>query len=211
MTLGIVVGLAAEARVTRGLGGVVRVGGGTRGGGQEAAEALVACGVGKLLSFGYAGGLDPALRPGDLLIPARVIAGGRSWAVDASLAAALGGAHDQAILGGSGVLADAEAKRRARAQTGAVAVDLESGAVAEVAGRHRLPFAVLRAICDPAERALPPLAMTALDRKGRVRAIHLLAGLLRRPGQLSALRVLGRDAAAARAALVERVRQIGPL
>jgi adenosylhomocysteine nucleosidase len=197
--------------MTRGLGGIVAVGGGTREGAQEAAEELIRMGAGALLSFGYAGGLDPALKAGDLLIPTWVLAGGHYYPVDPSLAASFGGMREQVILGAMGVLGEVEAKQRVRQQTEACAVDLESGAVAQVAWRNRLPFAVLRAVCDPADRALPPMAVTALDRNGRVRKLHMLGAILRRPWQVPALIALGQDAAAARATLVAKVKETGRL
>ena len=197
--------------MARGLGGTALAGGGTRDGARDAAETLVRQGATALLSFGYAGGLDPALRPGDLLVPNRVLAEGRRYDVDPQLAASFGGMGEQAMLGAAAVLATVAAKQRARADTGAAAVDLESGAVAAIAARNHLPFAVLRAICDPADRALPPIAVTALDRQGRVRVAAMLAAILRHPGQVPALRALGQDAAAARAALRARVELTGRL
>ncbi len=95
-----------------------------------------------------------------------------------------------------------------RETTGAAAVDLESGAVAGVAARHRLPFAVLRAVCDPSWRSLPAAALVALNRRGTIDGPRVLASIARHPGQLPALLALARDAARARAALVRRVREI---
>ena len=92
--------------------------------------------------------------------------------------------------------------------TSAAAVDLESGAVARIAATHGMPFAVLRAICDPAERALPPAALAALDARGVIGSWRVIASLAAQPGQLPALLALAADAAAARRSLVERVRQI---
>jgi adenosylhomocysteine nucleosidase len=70
-----------------------------------------------------------------------------------------------------------------------------------VAARHGLPFAVVRVICDPAGRALPPLALAALDGQGRIGAGRVLGSLLRHPGQVPALLELARDAWRARATL----------
>ncbi len=143
-------------------------------------------------------------------MPAEVFGAGR-WAVDPAFAARLGGADGRTILAADQVISTVADKAAAWQRTGAAAVDLESGAVAAVAAAHRLPFAVLRAVCDPAGRALPPLAATALDARGRVRTLNLLLGLLRHPGEISALRALGQDAAAARRALAARVADIGRL
>ena len=70
---GIVVGLAAEARVARPLGWPIAIGGGTVAGAEAAAERLVREGVTALVSFGIAGGLDPALRPGTIVVPQEVL------------------------------------------------------------------------------------------------------------------------------------------
>ena len=112
------------------------------------------------------------------------------------------------MLGAEDVVASAAAKATLFAATGAAAVDLESGAVARVATEHGLPFAVLRAICDPAERDLPPAALIALDRRGAVGVMRVIGSVLAHPGQLAALLALAADAAAARRALREAVARI---
>ncbi len=204
--LGIVVGLEAEARIARRLG-MVAIGGGLPAGAEAAAEKLVARDVTALLSFGLAGGLDPALPAGALVVPAMVIEDGITYPTDPGLSARLGAMMPLRALSGHTVLADPASKRAARAATGAAIIDLESGAVARVAARHNLPFAVLRAVCDPAERALPPLALAALDAGGRIGARRVIGSLLRHPGQIAALLGLARDAMRARAALVAAVRR----
>ena len=167
--------------------------------------------VSALISFGLAGGLDPALPPGTLLVPATVLAGDGQWDTDPALAARLGGPTPGSLFGNGTILATAAVKAALHARTGAVAVDLESAAVARAAARHGLPFAVLRAVCDPAGRDLPRAALAALDSEGRIGALRVAAAILARPGDIPALIALGRDAARARRALVTRVRVIGRL
>jgi adenosylhomocysteine nucleosidase len=89
-----------------------------------------------------------------------------------------------------------------------VAVDLETGAVARVAAAHGLPFAVLRAICDPAERDLPPAALVALNARGAIGLARVAGSLIAWPGQVPALLRLAADAAAARRSLARRVAAI---
>ncbi len=204
---GLVTGLAAEARLAARLG-AARAGGGLPAGAEDAAEALVAQGVTALVSFGLCGGLNPARRPGALLVPQVVVERGAVHRCDAALAAALGGWSCQALAADVVPVATLAAKQALFAATGADGVDLESGAVARVAARHGLAFAALRAVCDPAALALPPLALLALDAHGAVRVRQVAASLLGRPGQIGALLALARGAAAARAALVGRVRDI---
>jgi len=202
--LGIVTGLQAEARIARRLG-VALAGGGTPDGARRAAWALVDAGATALLSFGLAGGLDPALAAGDLVIPALIICDGRSFTTDPAILRC-----DAAgtLAAEPAVVATVAAKAALWARTGAAAVDLESGAVAEVAAERGLPFAVLRAICDPAGRNLPPTALTALDARGAVAGWRVARSLFNHPGDIAGLLALARDVATARAALIRRVGQV---
>lgn len=204
---GFIVGLKAEARILRALGHT-GVGGGTPAGAEAAAEALVAAGATELVSFGLAGGLDPALRPGDVVIPTAVLCNGERYDADPGLVRRLGGATTNTLLAGAVVAATADAKAALFQASGAAAIDLESGAVARVAQRHKLPFAVLRVICDPASRDLPPAALAALDGRGAIRAVHVLAAIARNPKQIPALIRLARDAQAAQTILRAAVRDL---
>ena len=202
---GFVVGLAAEARLLSPLPCPVAIGGGTPAGARAAAGRLAAEGVMALVSFGLAGGIDPALPPGTLLVPVAVVGRGTRWATDPALAAALGGATRQALVAAEEIVATRAAKTRLWRETGCAGVDLESGAVAAVARDRGLPFAVLRAICDPGTQRLPPAALAALDAEGRIAIGRVLAALARHPGQLADLLALAREAARARRALAARV------
>lgn len=187
MTLLIVVGMDREARIVAGRGQVIV---GTRG--LEAALMERPSGV---LSFGLCGGLDPALRVGDL-----VIGGGNAGWLD-ELAAALPGAVRGEVIGSDDIVGSAAAKTALRAKTGAIAVDMESHIVAEAAVRAGVPFAILRAVSDPADRTLPRAAQAGFNPDGSVNIPAVLAALLRRPGELPALLQTARDAAKAFAAL----------
>lgn len=201
-------GLEAEARIARRLGVPVAVGGGGPEGAARAAEQLAAEGAPALVSFGLAGGLDPGLHPGALLVPAEVLADDGRWPTDPALCARLGGATPGALFGDGAILATAAAKQALHRRTGTVAVDLESAAVARAAARHGLPFAVLRAVCDPASRDLPRAALVALDTQGRIGPLRVAGAVLSRPWEIPALIALGQDAARARRALLDRVAAI---
>ncbi len=176
--------------------------------GRDAVTELLDQGVGALVSLGLAGGLAPGLRPGALIVPSQVIVGSERFVADPALSHVLGGTTPHALFGGDVVVATTAAKQRLYQATGAVAVDLETGIVARAATVRGIPFAVLRAICDPAERALPPAALTALDARGVIGTWRVLASVAAHPGQLPALLALAADAAVARRSLVARVRQI---
>ena len=206
--LAFVVGLKAEARLVRPLTSRIFIGGGTARGATQAAQRAIAAGATALVSFGLAGGLSPSLGAGTIVIPAAVLFRGRHLAADAELSAALGGITTPTLLAGEAVIASVAGKAERWAGTGAEAVDLESGAVAEACRQAQLPFAVLRAVCDPATRALPPAAVGALTKNGGVGLGGIAVSLLLRPGQVSGLMALSRDTTAAKRALAARVRML---
>jgi adenosylhomocysteine nucleosidase len=176
LPFGIITGLTAEARLAAPLG-LARAGGGTPHGAALAAEHLVANGAAALISFGVAGGLNPVLPPGTIVIPARIITPDRTYEADPALTARLGGPRHILFAGAAIIVTRAE-KARLFEETGADAIDLESGAVAAVATRHTLPFAAIRAILDPSSETLPPAALAALDAAGAIAIGRVLASIL---------------------------------
>ena len=164
-----------------------------------AARRLVLAGAGALASFGLAGGLDPTLICGAVLLPEEVIAGEGTGCADAVLPtsrewrlllrAAL---PDSCIACGGRLLTSGRpigqprAKADAWRHAGAAAVDMESAAIAQVAEQAGLPFIALRVIVDTAADELPA-AVLAASVGGRLRVGRLIGGLLRAPGEIGAL------------------------
>jgi len=198
MNWGMVTGLQAEARLA---GSRARAGGGTPAGAARVAGILADEGASALISFGLAGGLDPELRAGCLLIPRRVVARDAAWLCDSGLLGQLGGATADSLLAGDAIAATSARKAALWRETGASGIDLESGAVAAEAARRGLPFAAVRAVCDPAWRDLPPAALLALDQAGSIGLLRVVRSLLGNPAQLPALLALAADAGRARSAL----------
>ena len=199
--LGVITGLKAEARLANPLGFVLA-------GGANAAEAaarLADEGATALLSFGLAGGLSEAVPPGTLIIPGVILSGGARFATDPALTAWLGGQTCDTLAAERLTVATAEDKRALHRRTGATAVDLESGAVAEIAHGRGMAFAALRCVCDGVDTDLPAAAMVALSAKGAIMIERVLFSLLEQPRQIGALIRLSRQAACARASLAKRV------
>ncbi|MCC6201776.1 MAG: hypothetical protein IT494_02075 [Gammaproteobacteria bacterium] len=195
--IGVVAALAAEADAwhsARGDSALVVQSGIGAARAAVAAEALAQQQVSALLSFGTAGGLDPTLAPGTLLLPSRLIADdGVSLPIDAAWhAAALTRLSAQQVVTGSlcsrrQIVATAAAKTALADSTNACAVDMESAAIATVAVAHGLPFLAVRAVLDPASFTLPRPAQVALDETGALRTGRLALALLAAPHALPAL------------------------
>jgi adenosylhomocysteine nucleosidase len=220
--LGIVTGLADEAdclgSVLSGADVTVLCAGADSGRAERAACRLIDQGCEGLLSFGMAGGLDPGLVPGAVILPHRILdpdGGALAVAVDwrrrlADLMASMG--PGEGDIAGSAELVDSPAaKRQLRLKTMAAAVDMESLALARAARQAGVPFLVLRVVADPAHRAPPPWAMAAVDSDGRVRPLVALRALIRRPADLPTAIGLARDNRIALAALRRVAVSVGPL
>lgn len=185
---------------------------------REGARRLVAEGAGALVSFGIAGGLDPALRPGDLVLAEQVhSAEGETFACDADLrarwdaaATAAGVRHGGILLGSARPITGITEKWDLHETSSAVAVDMESAAVARVAAGAGIPVLAVRAIADPAERALPATAIGSIGPDGEPRLGAVLLGLCRRPWEIPALLRLRRDRDAALMTLGRLIGGFGP-
>jgi len=213
----VVTGLAREARIASGPGiAIVQTGGHParlRALLEESTSAYRA-----VVSFGIAGGLDPALRPGDVVIASQIVAGDERWpsnpAVVRLWAQRLENGGERktiaAIAGADAPLLTASDKGALRAVSGAAAVDMESHVAADFAATRGLPFAAIRVVCDPAGRTLPPFAAAALRPDGSLDIAAIVGSLARRPAQIAALPSLARDASAAFAALSRVRAALGP-
>ncbi len=211
--LGLVVALAAEGRALLGAFGWVRAGGLTirrtglpdgtallcarSGTGADralsAARWLAAEGATALAVIGVSGGLDPGLRPGDLVVADEVLESGDTpagnWAADAERAGLVGRAlaaeglpvRRGAVISAGGPVPSPQAKGALRARCAALAVDMESAAVARAAAEGRVPLVVLRAVCDTADQSVPEDFLVSLDDDGTVRPSVLLRRLAGRP------------------------------
>jgi hopanoid-associated phosphorylase len=200
MRIGIVVGMQSEAALLPS-GAMIACSGGRPAKAEECAQYLLKAGAEGLISFGVAGGLDPALAPGDLVIGTSVDLGGASLKADEAWAKRLAGVLPKAragiVCGAQDAALTAAAKASLQAESGGLTIDLESAAVAEACAAAGKPFAVLRAVADPADRAIPEFALKGLTEDGRTHALPVILGLLGRPWQLPALLGLARDNRAA--------------
>ena len=167
---------------------------------RQAARQLIEAEAECLVSFGAAGALAPALRPGDLVAPQRVQETGKKYAVSATLPVPVQEylsrnnirIHTGPLAGVSEPLAGVAAKQALFRQTGAIAVDMESATVLDVAQHHGLSICVLRVIIDSAHVTLPTAALRRVDEFGTADLLGLFGDLLRAPGQiLPVLRLAG--------------------
>lgn len=154
-----------------------------------------------VISFGVAGGLDPDLESGDVVVATDIVCGDRRWMAGKEFSHQVLSDADLrgrrvirgSLVGVEKVIAARAGKLELRASTGASACDMESHIAADYAAAAGLPFAAIRVISDPATRALPELATHAIKPNGDIDLRKVLRGLARNPSLLKSLVSTGRD------------------
>ncbi|MFQ5936218.1 MAG: purine phosphorylase [Acidiferrobacterales bacterium] len=155
----------------------------------RAAQSLLSAGATALLSWGTAGALAPQLQPGSLVLPQTVMTpGGDLFPVHAHWHAFMAGrlkgqltSNHEPLLESPAVVAEPAEKAQLFQRWGAVAVDMESAAVAAVAAQAEVPYLVIRAVSDSAASGIPADVINAIDANGRWRVPALTSALLKRP------------------------------
>lgn len=170
------------------------------------ARGFAADGAKAILSVGVSGGLQPNLQPGDLILSNQVVDGAGGWShsvqTDVGLLRTAAPTSIEAVIFGADEIIDGPLnKADIYARTGAVAVDMESHGAARAAQQAGLPFLAIRAIADPAERALPAAALGAVAPDGSTRVFSTLLKCAKAPRDFPALMQLGSDSEKALKAL----------
>ena len=167
-----------------------------------------------VIGTGVVGALSGGLKPGDLVLSDRTImihgdgkvdeqvtaisvayvrAIGRSLA-NAGIAYSTG-----AILTSHRVLATRAEKRRAKGSTGAIAVDMETAAVASEATARGIPFVAIRAVLDEVDDEIFGAEMA--DEDGKVKPLAATSFLLRNPATMLKLPRMMRNLSRATASI----------
>jgi adenosylhomocysteine nucleosidase len=173
---------------------------------QTAANLLIQQGATRLISWGCAAALSPNLQSGDLVLSDGLISSNNEtirldsvWYKQVKTALEKISLESQPgfvlrsgdLLESLVLVAKSTEKQQLYQQTRAVALDMESVAIAKVAQQNNIPFLAIRAIADTANMDLPEAVSYALNSQGDVELGRLLLFTLRNPGQLPHLMQLG--------------------
>lgn len=160
---------------------------------RRATEAALAAKPAKyVISAGWAGAANPALKVAKVMIPARVVD------------AANGKTHE--IAGGDGILvtvakvADAADKARLRKEYGADVLEMEASGVAAVAQEKGIDFLAVKAVSDASDLPMPPLD-DFCGAHGEFLTGRFAAYVLLRPRWWGTVRQMAKDSKAASNAL----------
>jgi adenosylhomocysteine nucleosidase len=184
------------------------------------ARSLIEAGATALASWGMAGGLDPTLSAGAILLPTEVVGpDGRiintepGWRNRLSAAvAAHAPVRSGRLLTTPRAIGSVADKAELFKTTGAVAVDMESAAIGAVAEQHQLPFMAVRVVVDSAADVLPRAVTAAADNEGHLQIWRLIGALALAPNELAPLIRLARRYRAANRSLaaIARMGSLAP-
>lgn len=165
---------------------------------EKATQLLIKNGAKRIISWGCAAALNSGLKPGDLVVAKTlqtkeqtVISIASPWfnyVVDALSALE----PQTGLLAESHfIVAKSSEKKSIHDQSGAIALDMESVAIAKTALNHNYPTLVIRCIADPVTMNLPNSVSYAFNEQGDVVLSKLLWFLLKHPFELTGLIKLG--------------------
>ena len=134
---------------------------------RAAAEKLIPCfRPTVLISAGLAGGLTPHWKAGDVIFPATIVQAPAGAVLQTGLLPEAAGIKRSGVLVSTPSIAGAGIKSLLARQFQADAVDMEAGAVAEIAAAHGIPFVAVKAISDEYDFPVPDLGRF-VDPQGR--------------------------------------------
>lgn len=164
----------------------------------KASWQLIDQGAERLISWGCAAALDHALKPGDLVLPKTLQAEDKNqfsienpWLTYTLSQLSTLNPLTGVLAESSTIVAESIAKQAIQQQSGAIALDMESIAIAKVAKQHNTPILVIRSIADPVSMDLPKAVSYSLNNQGDVVLSKLLWFLLTHPAELPSLIKLG--------------------
>ena len=180
------------------------------------ANRLVKNGCNILISFGYAGALDPQLSAGDLVLPKSVIdAKDNIFRTDKELHKKISGHFSNEIalshgrlFGSDTIIWDAEEKKRVLDQYNTQTVDMESLGVAQAASENNCSFLIVRAISDTAKQDLPKNTLKSINLNNNIKIGSILLDLAKNPNELPCLLRLAQNSQKARRCL-QHVAKLG--
>jgi adenosylhomocysteine nucleosidase len=200
----ICVGLGLEAEIVA-KRFTQEIGGADLAEGRAVLDRVADAGCRAIVSFGLAGGLSPELRAGDIVIASSVVGHNGEFATDdvwsGWLLTAIPTAFYARIAGVDLAVASSAQRLELSGRVGALAVDMESHLIGQIAARHLMRFVAVRVVVDAVNRNIPETALTCLSRTGEARRSELGRRLAARPRDTLDILRLWADWLSARRAL----------
>ncbi|HEY3456037.1 MAG TPA: hypothetical protein VGK64_15780 [Bryobacteraceae bacterium] len=140
-----------------------------------------------VVSTGFCGALDPALREGQIVVAKEVLDWTNKERYDCVEVTGGTEAISGLVMSQDRIATDQEEKRSLRNDAGGVVVEMEAAGVAARVKRAGLPFCCIKVVLDRAEESFAIDWNRMRDREGRIARGKIMVHALRRPNLLPEL------------------------
>ena len=142
-----------------------------------------------VLACGYAGALRPEMKVGDIAVADSIVdTHGQELSVDLRMPTeGVKGLHRGRFVTSDEMVRTIREKQELAERHGAIAVDMESLAVAQVCRESGTPFMAVRVISDDLSADLPPEVLSVFGSTGTLRVGAIVGSLWKRPASVKDL------------------------
>jgi len=167
----------------------------------NATKKLVKLNVDGLISWGIAGAISNSINSGDMVIARSVInhrniySTSHEWQkkIISHFKDSSYKIFDGDVVSTEKICASFEEKMKLFRKTKALAIDMESVGIAEIAMASNLDFIIIRAIADNADSNIPEAVIKNIDNFGRINIGRFLASCLFHPAQIYEIILLAKS------------------
>ena len=158
----------------------------------SAAKELVKKNIDGLISWGMAGGIDQSLKTGDIVLAdtiqndKEIFYTSNEWrnSISSHLQTTPYKVLNGKIVTTNKILDSSIKKRELSNQTKALAVDMESAAIAKISLEKKIKYVSARVIIDDAYSNIPSIFLENIDNFGKIKIKSFLKSSLQNPFQL---------------------------
>ena len=157
---------------------------------KEAASKLVEANCDLIISWGFAGGMSPSLKTGDLIISTSQLNQTQKYASTMKSSNLLIKAFDKydpkigAVYSSNDVIDSPHRKKELYVRHGTLAADMESISIAKVASENNISFSNIRVILDDSTTQLPQFVLNTSENQGKIHTRKLAINIVKQPYQL---------------------------
>ncbi len=167
----------------------------------HAAKKILEFNVDALISWGVAGAIDDSLNTGDLFLPKSIINEDKTYNISNDWINRISEHFQQTsynvisgdIASSSEICASSADKKLLLQNTGALAVDMESIAIAKVTTVNNLDFLVIRTIADSADTNIPDAVIKHIDNLGQPKLFQIILSCILKPSQIRDISILAKS------------------
>jgi adenosylhomocysteine nucleosidase len=167
----------------------------------HAANKLLNFNINGLISWGVAGAIDSSLKSGDLILANTIISPDKTYTTSIEwknkLSEYIQDKHGKIInaniASSREICASTTDKENLLRSTDALAVDMESAAIAETAKKNNLDFIAIRTIADQAHTCIPEAVLKHTDNLGNPELLKFVLSCILKPGQIRDIVILAKN------------------